>query len=491
MSGRLSPVAGPKGLSVTSFVRALLISIILARGSTALSGQAAAPPEQVEVENVFLCKDASEGARDHCSTVPIWKVDSQDRLVWFNAPVRIDRAAREPLGVFIKAFAASAVYWDGRLIGRNGIPGNSAALETPGLRDAVIPIPSDSSGPGVHRLQVQMSTMLSPFRLESPVLGVRVAPFEEALQPALRTYLPALLTAGGMLIAIFCLPILGWRQRRIASLKYLVGAALFVTTQLAAESSRAFVQFLYPAQVLRLELVLLCSSGFGLLLTAYLCRRFDVQRRKLILAVQTAAIISAVLLLPGLDGKIAWVILSSAAFSLLVSGIAIWQKKSGALPLFVMFAACLLLGLGLPSTFLDRDFYLWAFLFFALLLVQEARGIGQARETSSSEPQPLWLGSGSMRHLVAPAKIVRLAAADDYTEVFVAGASAVLHPEPLHKLLERLPSSFVRVHRSHAVNLAHLESFKRGPRSSVTLSDRSIAPVSRRSVAKLIAAISM
>jgi hypothetical protein len=178
----------------------------------------------------------------------------------------------------------------------------------------------------------------------------------------------------------------------------------------------------------------------------------------------------------------------------MVSGIAIRQKRSGAVALLAMLVACLALGLGAQATFLDRDFYIWTLLLFALLWVQEAQGLGGAKSTPSarpSEPAPLWLGSGPMRSLVPPARIVRLAAADDYTEVFVAGAPAVLHPEPLHKLIGRLPSTFVRVHRSHAVNLAHLESFRRGPRSSVTLSDESVAPVSRRCVPKLIALISV
>jgi DNA-binding LytR/AlgR family response regulator len=129
----------------------------------------------------------------------------------------------------------------------------------------------------------------------------------------------------------------------------------------------------------------------------------------------------------------------------------------------------------------------------ALLLVQEAQEIGAVARNADaipSDPTPLFLGSGPTRHLVSPARIVRLAAADDYTEVFIAGAPPVLHPEPLHKLIDRLPPGFVRVDRSHAVNLAHLEGFRRGPRSSVTLSDRSEAPVSRRCLPKLIAAIS-
>jgi LytTr DNA-binding domain len=478
---------------VASFLRALVLKAIFALGLATASGTAAASAAPADLGDVTICGNSSAGAREGCSVAPVWTANSQDGIIWLTARVRLDASANQPMGVFIKAFAASAVYWDGQLIGRNGRPGSSAALEVPGFRDSVIAISSDLSRPGVHRLQIELSTMRSPLRLASPVLGVRVAPFEEPLQPALRNYLPALLTAGGMLIIILCLAFLGWKQRRLTSLSWLIGAALFATAQLTAESSRAFVRLLYPAQIVRLELVLLCSCGFQLLIAAYLTQRFGVERRKWILAAQAAMILSAVLLLRGLDEKIAWAILSTTALCVMLCGVAIRRRRSGAIALAATFGACLFLGLWVPATFLDRDFYIWALVLFALLLVQEAQGIAEAEApggASRAEPASLWLGSGQKRHLVPASRIVRLAAADDYTEVFVAGAPAVLHPEPLHKLLERLPPSFVRVHRSHAVNLAHLESFRRGPGSSVTLSDQSVAPVSRRCLPKLVAAIS-
>ena len=476
-----------------SFARVPLANLILALALAATSGAVAAASPAAEVERVSVCTSASAAARGPCPVVPLWKANSQDRMIWLSAPVRIGSGTEEPMGVFIKAFAASAVYWDGRLIGRNGWPAASAAREAPGLRDAVVPIPSDLSRPGLHRLQLQMSTMHAPLRLAASVLSVRVAPFEEPLEPALRNYFPALLTAGGMLVAILCLALLGGREGRMGPLKYLIGAALFATAQLVAESSRAFVPLLYPVQVLRLELVLLCSCGFALLLVAYLSERFGAGNRRLMLATQAGLIGLAVLLPPGLDEKTGWVILSNSALGMAVCGMAIRRGKSGALPLALMLGAGLFLGLGARATFLDRNFYVWVLLLFGVLLFQETRGFREARQdpaANSSTPGPLWLGSGPMRRLVAPERIVRLAAADDYTEIFIAGAPSVLHPEPLHKLLDRLPAAFVRVHRSHAVNLAHLESFRRGRRSSVTLSDQSVAPVSRRCLPKLIDAIS-
>jgi len=68
-----------------------------------------------------------------------------------------------------------------------------------------------------------------------------------------------------------------------------------------------------------------------------------------------------------------------------------------------------------------------------------------------------------------PATIAPLAAADDYTELFVARRTAVLPPKPLHKLLERLLPNFVWMHRSDATNVAHLESFRQDERAALRL----------------------
>lgn len=471
---------------------AFFTRITLALGLIALSAASAAAPVTRDIETVSVCRNTSAQARGRCPVVPLWTANPQEGIIWLSAPVRVGGEAGEPFGVFINAFAASAVYWDGQLIGRNGKPANSAALEVPGFRDAVIPIPSDLSRPGVHRLEIQMSTMRAPLRLAAPVLRVRVAPFEEALQPALRNYLPALLTGGGLLIVIICLAFLGWREGRIDAPSYAMAAALFATAQLGAESSRAFVSLLYPAQVVRLELVLLCSCGFGLNLGRYLLQRFEVGARRPILAAQTGLILLCAFAFQAFDAKVTWVILSSIGSCMAVCAWEVREMKRSAV-FFGILAAGLFLSLAEPASFLDRDFYIWTLLLFVLILLEEVQQIGRAivrDHASSPDLAPLLLGSGSTRHLVSPALIVRVAAADDYTEVFIADGPAVLHPEPLHKLLERLPAGFVRVHRSHAVNLAHLESFRRGPRSSVTLSDQSVAPVSRRCVSKLLAAIS-
>ena len=61
---------------------------------------------------------------------------------------------------------------------------------------------------------------------------------------------------------------------------------------------------------------------------------------------------------------------------------------------------------------------------------------------------------------VETGQIERLEARDDYVAVFAGGARHLVHI-PLGDLLEQLdPADFVRVHRSHAVNLRHVVAFR-------------------------------
>jgi DNA-binding LytR/AlgR family response regulator len=162
-----------------------------------------------------------------------------------------------------------------------------------------------------------------------------------------------------------------------------------------------------------------------------------------------------------------------------------------------MLALGLVMSFAAPFDFLDRDFHLWTAGLFLLLFAGEVRRMKVDRTPSESEPGQgraeagtpagLCLGTAGGRRFLLPDDIVRAAAADDYSELFLVDGGSLLHPEPLQKLLERLPANFVRIHRSHAINLLHLRSFTKGQSSSVVLSDQSVAPVSRRKVPMLLA----
>jgi hypothetical protein len=473
----------------------MALQLGLSLGLLMLPAPARAAPAEVGPWSV--CDGAPWLASSTCEERPLRDVNPQGRVLWLTAKVRVNAPASEPAAVFVSAYASSAAYWDGKLIGMNGRPSERGELEKPGLRDAVFPF--SNAIPGDHRLTLKMSSHKGIWHLRSPVTDIRVAPFERPSSTLMRDYLPALVSAGGLLIMILIFAFVSWGGEGRRSRAYLLGAALFATGQLGAEASRAFLEYPYPMLFLRIVLVLAFAIGFGFMLLAYLARRFEVARFWPILLAQTIGGGLAIFLVPSFDHKTGLVLSSALAIGMLVAIHAATRSAPGALPLVAMLALGLIFSVAEPHSFLNRELYLWTAGLFVLLFAGDARRMKAApvetdegaalRSPASAGPAGLWLGAGAGRRFLLPADIVRVAAADDYSELFLVDGGSVLDPEPLQKLLERLPAGFLRVHRSHAINLSHLRSFRKGPSSSVVLSDQSIAPVSRRRVATVLAAL--
>ena len=91
--------------------------------------------------------------------------------------------------------------------------------------------------------------------------------------------------------------------------------------------------------------------------------------------------------------------------------------------------------------------------------------------------------------LAAFADIVALSGADDYVEVILADGRRFLHDTSLGDLERRLPQGFVRVHRSHIVNAAHVRSIRTlpGRRRVLDLAGAAEIPVSRSHAAAVSA----
>jgi two-component system response regulator LytT len=83
--------------------------------------------------------------------------------------------------------------------------------------------------------------------------------------------------------------------------------------------------------------------------------------------------------------------------------------------------------------------------------------------------------------LAAFTDIVALSGADDYVEVVLADGRRFLHDTSLQDLERRLPTGFVRVHRSHMVNVAHVRGIRTlpGRRRVLELAGGPEIPVSR------------
>jgi DNA-binding LytR/AlgR family response regulator len=331
------------------------------------------------------------------------------------------------------------------------------------------------------------------------VIRVRVAPYEAPLEPVLREYLFAITATGALVMCALYFGLGSSASPQLRTGGYLLAASLFGIAQLAAEASRAVIAYEYPAQVVRVSLVLAFAVAFSFALMGYVAKRFRPNWLTPLLLVQGTSTAAAILLARGFDQKTASVIMSAAVLSAAISLDAMRRGIRSGAPIFAAFAACVALAALAPQTFLDRDLYLWMVVLFGGLAAEQARRRPMAGEAAAADAGAqavpaerctgLTLGSGSSRHFVMPGDIIRLASADDYTEVFLVGGRSLLHPEPLDRLVKRLSGPFVRVHRSHAINIAHLRTFTSGQNSLVVLSDDSTAPVSRRRLQAVKAAV--
>ncbi|HET6724678.1 MAG TPA: LytTR family DNA-binding domain-containing protein [Gammaproteobacteria bacterium] len=83
--------------------------------------------------------------------------------------------------------------------------------------------------------------------------------------------------------------------------------------------------------------------------------------------------------------------------------------------------------------------------------------------------------------------ILAIHGANDYSELELLNGARRLHEKTLEKLVRSLSGNFLRIHRSHIVNLAFARSLtaQAGSRYRLTLADGSVLPVGRKWIASV------
>lgn len=400
---------------------------------------------------------------------------------------RAPTAAERPLAVQIVALASSEVYWNGRLIGRNGVPGADRAHEVPGRFFASIIVPSDLVRPGANRLDVRLSS----HHLQTPVLfplqAVQVSPYGDALAGTLRRYLPALILGAGLALsgAGFAAAFLYDRSRRGLGLLVAMSAAVIV--QLTAEVLKAFYAYPYTWHLPRLAVVAICAGLTGVLAARYAAWRFAPTWQIAVTRTTVTAAVLCLLLLPGYDIKAGAALLVGliGVGACAVHGLRARQRTAWAALAAVGLALGLILLQG--AVFLDSGYYIAIAAVFAALLFEQF-GPAALRAAAAPPPEPASSASppvgavvvltGRDRRLV-PVQTIRAArAADDYCEVLLTDGRVLLHTAPLTRLLEDVPH-MRRVHRSHAVNPDHVVGAKAGDGLKLILDGLRPVPVGR------------
>lgn len=422
--------------------------------------------------------------------------------------VTVDPAAlplARPLMVRVVAMASGEVRWNGVLIGTNGVPGTDAASETPGLFVADFVVPPALVRPGLNVLRVRLSAHHLWLPVRGPIHWIEVGPYETPNLPGLSDYLPAMLTLGALAAALAYFGATAWGDRRDAGARLLAGIAGAAILQLGIEVVRAFVAYAYPWHLARVAAIALLAALTALLAAAYAARRFAPAWQRRIVAAVALASLASLILLPWYDLKALGAILAGLLALAIAAARGVRDRRPGAK---AGLAAALLTAALMAwqrTAFLDQAYYVGVAALLVALIAEQVGILRRVRRHGDSETARaaaleerlrraeeagetiVQLKDGTRLHRVAESDILAIRAADDYCEAVLADGRTVLVTMTLARLLESLPATFVRVHKSHAVNRAHVASV--APRASggrqVLLDQGSAIPVGRSYAAAL------
>ena len=251
---------------------------------------------------------------------------------WMRARVTLDstRAPFHTYGLKLSVLAASEVYWDGVLIGRNGRVGSTRAQEQPGALRAVFPVPDSLYTPGEHVIAVRLSNGYMP-----PDFAYYLYTFEVGPSASLLTdwtdwaLLPFLFLGGFLIIMVYCAVLYALDRRRTAIGLFSL-LCLCVAGLLATEVSRFVINYTYDWHPVRIHVLTILTIAVAGLLPLFFMHQFDAPHKRPVMA-GLAGLLTLSLLLPAsTDEQHYWMFWSTLITSLGVVGWAVVQRQRGA-----------------------------------------------------------------------------------------------------------------------------------------------------------------
>lgn len=402
--------------------------------------------------------------------------------VWLSG--RYETAADRPAGplaLSMSGLFSADVYWNGEWIGSKGRPGTDRESEVPGSIDASVVVPERLLLPTGNRWALRISSHHSGYRAPSAVHKLEIGPYRGSNRQLLY-YLPALLTAGGILGCLFV------AVGRAIAAKRPVGpwnaaSSAFLLAALASETSRAVLNYSYDWHVVRQFATLAMLTGHCACLVAVETRRVgrdSFHHLRSLLTAAAALGLLGILFGSGFDRKMEFMV--GAAYIALAGSVLL--SRMGArernLMLLILGAAMLLLVIR-QADFLDAGVYGFGVALIASNLVRASRFSPNKAAGSEKGREKLLLTFRGLEQLIDWHEIYSIRADANDCEVILRGGHSLSDNRGLGKLLEHAPDEFLRIHKSFAVNLRRVRAVERVSRGSyrLILEDGSKVPLSR------------
>jgi len=481
--------------------------------SLAFFGSAAAQTPDInffDANDVIICpviassQTPPDFSSEPCKKTKAEDIDPQGALIWIkvNIPLTaLQGQSAEPLSLYISGKMSSEVYLNGQFVGRNGTPGIDGASEIPGRMDAELFPPQNLFTLGDNEVVLRASSHHGFLQLHRPLHMIAIAPTGLYAKKVLPHISPALITLGLFILGALYFGIMGFISGPHVHYWGLSAICTFTVGQLIFEVLRGLLSYTYPVHDLRLLAIALFSTAFGLSVAFQIFHTF-MKTKSVRIVVGLASICTAALMITtGFDFKALAGMTIPLVASLIATGVWTYQRRPRAFLYFItllVFIASIFIfkGFFLDTVFFVLVAFLLLFLFAeqAVILAEQARirhleasranrlELALAEAGERSEARQITVKSAGKVQRIATNQIVQCRAAGGYSEIVLVGGRTVLHTASLNEMEEMLPTTFLRVHRSHLVNLMFVEALSRDPAGTGTLLlfEGSKAPVSRR-----------
>lgn len=444
-----------------------------------------------------------------CERVGAEDIDPQGAFIWVRTSVTLDSTRGtngEPLSLYVSGKMASEVYLNGTFVGANGVPAADKSGERPGRMDVELYPAQDMFRVGRNEIVLRASAHHGYIDLYRPLHMVGIAPAGVFSNAALLRFDLSLATLSLFLLGSLyfgLMALIGTSRDRSATLSII---CFFAAGQLISEALRGLVAYAYPVHDLRLIAIAGFSLAFGLSVAFHIFKTFKMKYQ--LRAVAGLAVISvlATLATQGFDFKALIGMSTPLIGALIATGFWTYRGRARAFIYFIallVFLSALVLFQGL---FLDTVFFLLVAFFLLLLFLEQALTLAsEERERRSEEARAnrleqalaeveqraetghINVKSAGKIERIATSQIIHCRGAGGYSEIHLVGGRTVLHTASLNELEESLPAVFLRVHRSHLINVMFVESLTRDPSGtgSLSLAEEASVPVSRRIMPKV------
>ncbi len=440
----------------------------------------------------------------NCHDLNIDQLDPQGRLLWVAVDLDVEMDtlhSMQPLGLFISGKTSAQVYFNGQILGNNGQPARMAENEVAGQIDAVIHLPIDLLQPVDNQLQLLLSAHHGFIRLAHPIHSISLGTYQRPTNGILRYYWPSLLPFGVLLLGFFYLTLMAWLNRMPRHVFLLPLMAVLAAAQLFVEVIRGIHAYSYPWHDLRLMAILLFSLGFGLSLLAYVLQTMPIKKRMIHWLVTAVVLMGVIWVIPGFDSKSLLAIMLSVAVAMAYSSRAWYLGQPQArFVLFLLLGFILMIFLSAYS-FIDTVYYYFVALLIFLLMAQQAKQAAldkklqlkyQARadqlqqiieqKTMQDSTEKIEIRSAGKTEWQLIRDLAYCKGAGDYVELFDVNGDVKLFHGSITELSLRLPTTFLKTHRSYLVNTTLINSLERNPSGAgqLVLSQGAVVPVSKR-----------